>query len=117
MRLSPFSVIEYSTFGGIDGYSLRFINPSVSNIFNVELNTFGDISGNVCSISLKRIQRTSPSIDNISNPHFVLKWEITFRTGQCPISEYFFSISCIFFTLILNIDNHKVTEYHIRNLL
>lgn len=53
----------------------------------------------------------------INKPHLVLKCEITLRTGQCSMSLYFFSISCIFFTLIFNISNPKVTEYRLCNLL
>ena len=52
----------------------------------------------------------------INKPHLVLKCEITLRTGQCSMSLYFFSISCIFFTLIFNISNPKVTEYRLCNL-
>lgn len=46
----------------------------------------------------------------INKPHLVLKCEITLRTGQCSMSLYFFSISCIFFTLIFNISLVEVTK-------
>lgn len=65
------------------------MSPSDSNVFNVVLNTFGDISGSALDISLNLKHLYSPSIDRISNPHFVLKWDSTLRIGQCCRSEYF----------------------------
>ncbi len=104
--------MEYSTLGGTDGYSLRLISPSDSNDFKVELNTFGDISGNARDISLNRRQRHSPSIEIISKPHFVLKWLSTLRTGQLSVSEYFFIESFIYFNLSISNTNPEVTIYH-----
>lgn len=109
---SPLRVMEYSTFGGTDGYSLRLISPSDSKDFKVELNTFGEISGNARDISLNRRQRYSPSIEIISKPHFVLKWHNTLRMGQWPMSEYFFIESVIYFNLSISNTNSEVTIYH-----
>ena len=91
---------------------LRLISPSDSKDFKVELNTFGEISGNARDISLNRRQRYSPSIEIISKPHFVLKWHNTLRMGQWPMSEYFFIESVIYFNLSISNTNSEVTIYH-----
>ena len=44
-RLLPVSVNSYSTLMGTSGKTVRFTNPSASNMCNVLDNTFVDISG------------------------------------------------------------------------
>ena len=82
IRLSPSSVSEYSTFGGISGYIFRLISLSDSRLLNVSVSTFGDMSGIVFPMVLNRVFPFSERTHNIRSDHFPEKCDMTFLTGQ-----------------------------------
>lgn len=116
-RLFPFSVKEYSTRGGISGNNFRLIRLSSSNIFKLDVSTFGDISGIARPIWLNRVVSFSASMHNINIDHLPEKREITFLTGQASIFVYFCKFSFISKLFIFNISYLRVSAYALGNLL
>ena len=102
IRLSPSSVSEYSTFGGISGYIFRLISLSASRLLNVSVSTFGDMSGIVFPMVLNRVFPFSERTHNIRSDHFPEKCDMTFLTGQDSVYVNFFRFSCSRNTFIFN---------------
>lgn len=117
IRLRPLSDKEYSTRGGISGKSSRLTRLSCSNVFNVAVNTFGEISGIALPIALKRVVSFSANTHKINMDHLLEKREIMFRTGQASMQVYFFKFSFSSNLFIFSISYSTVTVFRLGNFL
>ena len=81
-RLFPFSVKEYSTLGGISGYSSRWIRSSLSRAFNCWLKILSDIVGNRFFNCPYRCIFSEWISQSITHCHFPPTIETVYDIGQ-----------------------------------